>query len=277
LPEQAGVEWLEPTLHDENTINGSTIGGSRTFSYVVKMTRPGVIDLGNLTLSFYSPSTGRYRVVPTALGRVTVDAAAPGAASAAPTAAQPAGTRLSDLVKFRSQLAPPRPASFWADRPGFFWWLAGGPLLVVISALARRTARVIRRRVSERGESQAQLAQRALSEARQALSRAELGSVVSATERALYLAIEWATGVRARALMRSELAERLSAAGLPESLAAEAAELLARCSELRRATAAATDADAGAKQLLAGVQDLVKRLVRRPPARPARSGEELRV
>ena len=52
LPEQAGVEWLQPTLRDETVTNGTSVGGTRTFNYVVRMTRPGAIDLGRLGLSF---------------------------------------------------------------------------------------------------------------------------------------------------------------------------------------------------------------------------------
>ncbi|HKO95021.1 MAG TPA: BatD family protein, partial [Polyangiaceae bacterium] len=71
LPEQSGVEWLEPTLRDDVAMTGTTLGGSRTFNYVVRLTRAGVVDLGKLSLPLFNPNTGRYRIVLAPLGQVT--------------------------------------------------------------------------------------------------------------------------------------------------------------------------------------------------------------
>lgn len=278
LPEQAGVEWLEPTLRDDPAVTASKIGGARTFNYIVRLTRPGLIDLGNLTLSYYSPTNHRYRVVPMALGQVTVDAPPAGAAAAAsPTT--PAGPKLSELVKFRTRIEGPPTASYWADRRAFYWLLGAGPALLVLAAALRSLLRALRRRLARRGQSAAEHATRALAEGRQALERAEWGNVASAAERALYLSVEWATGLRARALLRAELAGRLVAEGLSEPIATELVELLDRCSELRRgAIGVRTDVSpgegAGARELLERVQTLVKRLLRRAPARRAAAGRE---
>jgi hypothetical protein len=88
------------------------------------------------------------------------------------------------------------------------------------------------------------------------------------------LAIEWAAGLRARALLRSELEARLVAAGLDAELAREAAELLGRSGELRLAgSAAERDAVTG---LLARVQKLVKRLLGKPQQRARTVADEAR-
>src|SRR6185295_8832850 len=132
--------------------------------------------------------------------------------------------QLSQLVKFRSSLSEYRPAAHWVDGRAFWWSLGAAPAGVLCLAGLGSARRRMRRRWEQREHSLATHAQRALSEARQALARGELGSVVSSAERALYLAIEWATGLRARALLRSELEARLAGAGLNPALAAESAE-----------------------------------------------------
>jgi hypothetical protein len=262
LPEQAGVEWLEPTLREDPSVVGTTVGGSRTFNYVVRLTRAGQIDLGKLSLSFYNPTTRRYRVLPVELGQVTVDPE-PAAAAAAASAAPPRGPQLSDLVKFRTQLGPRPSVSHWMDRSGFWWSLAVAPAGVLCLAGLGAARRRLRRRWAQREQSQAVHAQRALSDARQALAGGELGLVLSGAERALYLAIEWATGLRARALLRSELEARLAGAGLAPALAAEVVEVLRQCGELRLAGSSLDKRDAGA--LLGRAESLAKRMLKQPP------------
>jgi BatD DUF11 like domain len=258
LPEQAGVAWLEPTLREDPSVVGTTVGGSRNFNYVLRLTRAGQLDLGRLTLAVYNPQTRRYRVLTAELGQVTVD---PEPASATPSAvaATPRGPQLSDLVQFRSQLSAQRAPSHWTDHGGFWWSLGAAPASVLCAAGFGSARRRWRRRSERRAQSQATHAARALAEARQALGRAEFGLVLSSAERALYLAIEWATGLRARALLRSELEARLLEAGLDAELAREAVELLARSGELRLA-GGAVDREAVAG-LLARLQKLVKRLL----------------
>jgi hypothetical protein len=269
LPEQAGVAWLEPTVREDASVVGTTVGGSRSFSYVVRLTRAGQLDLGRLTLPFYNPQTHRYRVLSADLGQVTVD---PEPASAAPSAAATArGPQLSELVRFRSQLTAQPALSHWADHGGFWWSLGAAPTSVLCVAGFGALRRRLRRRRQSREQSQARQAERARAEARQALGRAEQGPVVASAERALYLALEWATGLRARALLRSELEARLSAAGLDAELAREASELLGRSGELRLAGSAA-DREA-VTSLLARVQKLVKRLLGKPQ-HSARAGAE---
>jgi len=262
LPEQAGVEWLAPTLRDDPSVVGTTVGGSRTFNYVVRLTRAGQIELGKLSLSFYNPRARRYQVLPVDLGPVTVDPEPAGAAAPAATA-PPRGPQLSELVKFRKQLGERPSVSHWMDRSGFWWSLGVAPAGVLCLAGLGAASRRLRRRWAQREQSQAVHAQRALSEARQALARGELGLVLSGAERALYLAIEWATGLRARALLRSELEARLAGAGLNPALAAESAEVLRQCGELRLAGGSLDKSAAAA--LLGRAESLAKRLLKQPP------------
>jgi hypothetical protein len=270
LPERAGVQWLEPTVRDALTVTGSTLGGSRSFSYLVRMTAPGRLDLGRLSLPLYDPATRRYRVAEATLGEVTVEAApaAQGAAAASGKDAQHPGPHLSELVSFRPALGPSRPPSYLADRRVFWWLLGLGPLLVLgvvsVVALGRR----VRQRLAVRELSQAVHATRALGDARQALAAAELQGVASAVERAIYNAIEWATGLKARAVLRADLERTLITGGLPPELAARSVELLDASARLRFGGEGER-----AGSLIADVEALVKRLVRRPAGRVPAVGQ----
>jgi hypothetical protein len=269
LPEQAGVEWLEPTVRDDASVESSVVGGSRAFNYVVRMIKPGIVDLGSLRLPLFNPATGRYRVVTFALGEVKVEAA-PLAAAATDPAAPTEGPRLSELVRFRPVLEPRPPQSYLADRAAFWWLLGLGPGLVLAVAGVVALSGRVRRGLARRELSQATHATRALGDAREALAAAELRGVASSAERAVYNAVEWATGLKARALLRSDLARELTQAGLPPALGTRVGELLDACNQLRRGAADR----AGAEALLGDVEALVKQLVRRAPTSVKRPGEE---
>jgi hypothetical protein len=270
LPEQAGVEWLEPTVRDDPTVENSIVGGSRVFSYVVRLTKPGLIDLGSLRLPYFDPASARYRVANFALGEVTVEAAKVAVADEPPAAGE--GPRLSELVRFRSVLEPLRPRAYLADAAPFWWLLGLGPGLVLgafgLFALSAR----LRRKLAQREQSQATHATRALGDARSALSGSELRTVASAVERALYNSIEWATGIKARGALRSELPGELTRAGLPAELARRVGELLDASNQLRFGDADRSRAEA----LLGDVEVLVKQLVRRPAATRSRPSDEVR-
>jgi hypothetical protein len=266
VPERAGADWLEPTVKDDASVTGSVVGGARTFSYLVRLDTPGKVDLGSLQLPLYDAQSSRYRVASVDLGAVTVTPRAQ--AQVAP--AEAAGPRLSDLVRFRAVLGPHESRRHLADRALYFWFVALAPALVLAAAGALGLSRRVRHRLARRAESQATHASRALSDARQALGGAELHPVASAAERALYNAVEWATGVKARAVLRSDLGRVLTRAGLPEPLAARVGELLDACGQLR--FGGADRAQAG--ELLAEVEGLVKQLVRRPPPAPGAPREE---
>jgi len=271
VPEQAGTEWLEPTVRDDASVENSVVGGTRSFSYLVRMTKPGTIDLGSLRLPMFDPETGRYRVASFALGKVTVEAPAVSAPVDDPGAPK-AGPRLSDLVRFRAALSPREPDLYWTDRALYWWWLGLGPGVVLGAAGLLRLGGRLRRGLASRADSQATHATRAIGDARQALAAGTPGAVAGAAERALYNAIEWSTGIKARAVLRANLARELSEAGMPDELSSRVVASLEACGQLRfaegdpeRARAVVDDIDA-----------LVKQLVRRVPRPRTRDAEEVR-
>ena len=262
LPEQSGAEWLEPTIKDEAGVQGSVVGGTRTFSYLVRLSRPGKVELGSLKLALFDPKTAAYRVVSVPLGSVEVKA--PPASAQAPASADE-GPGLSKLVRFRERLGPHAPVRYLGDRAGFWWSFGLGPGLVLgIAGVLTLGGRVRRRLAAHQGALGTQ-ALRALAEARQALASGDARAAIAGVERALYTALEQATALKARAVLRADLPRELSRAGLPSELSERAAGLLDACGQLRFA---GSDT-AGVQAVLGDADALIKQLVRRAPARPA--------
>jgi hypothetical protein len=101
--------------------------------------------------------------------------------------------------------------------------LAGGAL----SAAARTRAKL-----RERGSSlEAQLAS-ALRDAKK-LATSDSQASVAAVERAVFLAIELKLGLKARAVLKAELATSLLQRGLPEARARAVSQTLEDCDTLR--------------------------------------------
>jgi hypothetical protein len=258
LPEQHGVEWLTPETNEQIRVRGATVGGTRTLSYVVQLRRPGRIELGEATLPYYDAERRRYEVARVSLGTVEV---APGAARA-PTAVEeapeePPTVRLTDLASPRTHLGPPPPARTWyADGFGFWLLLGAGPLVVLgATGLARGASRLAAHRRA-RGASRAQQARDALTAARHAASGTD-PTAAADVERAVYHAIEEATGLKARGILRSQLEDRLRQAGLAPELARDTLEVLDASEAARFAGSGA----ASTSQLDRG-EDVVRRLLR---------------
>jgi hypothetical protein len=267
LPEQSGLEWLEPTIKDNAGVQGSVVGGTRTFSYLARLSRPGSVDLGSVKLPIFDPRTARYRVESVALGTVQVQ---PAAESAAAAVAEDEGPRLSKLVQFRGQLGSHAPERHLADRAAFWWSFGLAPGLVLGIAGALTVSGRIRRRLAAREGALGTQATRALGDAREALARDDVRAAVASVERATYLAIEQATAIKARAVLRADLPRELGRAGLPVDLGERVVALLDACGQLRFA---ATDSGQ-ARSVVGAAESLIRELVRRAPA--ARPDQEQR-
>lgn len=259
LPERAGVEWLEPTIDDRPSVRDERVGGTRKFSYLVRVDTPGELDLGDLSLAFFDPAQGTYDVARASLGRVLVKPSA--RALAAPTSAEP---RLTDLGSLRALSEPPEPWRALADRPLFWALLALGPGSVLTLAGAIGATRRLVARWRRRSSSESAQAVAALKAARASLAAGDSAGVASAIERALYRALDAATGLKLRAVLRADLSATLTRAGVGSDEAAAALALLEACDRLRLP---GQGADAPAQ--VAAAERLVKRLGRRRPARGA--------
>jgi hypothetical protein len=232
-PQQNGVEWLEPTVVEELEPRDGRIQGFRTFSYVVRLTKAGHVELGAITLPYWDPDHRRYEVARAELGALDVKASANAATKAA---AQPPD-RLRALLVPRAALGAPaaRPLHI-ADRPWFWLALAGGPLAVLVVSGGVSMSRRVSRRFQERTRARQAQASAAMRSAREALARGDEPAAASAIERAVFLAIEGVTGLRARAVLKDHLTRELTLAGLSATLSQETASVLSACDDLRFAS-----------------------------------------
>ena len=229
-PESHGVEWLEPALTEKMEAPGGVVQGSRTFSYVVRMTEPGKLDLGELTLPYYDPKRQQYAIARAKLGEIEVKAN-PNAAKA--KLEPKPDDRLAGVLHARDTLGPPptwqKPLS---DRSGFWAALLLAPFGVVFAGAALSFAGRTREKLRERGASLGAQLEIALREARELAARDTQGSV-AAVERAVFLAIELKLNLKARAILKSELGTTLVERGLPSARAEALARILEDCDALR--------------------------------------------
>jgi hypothetical protein len=236
-PARNGVTWLEPNVTQETKISDNKVGGWRRFSYLARVA-PGVatkknadgsgsLALGTFELPFWDPVAKRYRVASADLGALTVH---PGSAAGALASAQrpltDADRLLSDFAP-RAALAPaPEKASFFADRSAFWavvillpFAVAGGRASV--AGVGRARAWLAARRGSSRSRHR-----EALREARAGLASGSRKDIASACERALVTALDAASGLKTRGVLRARLRGELTRVGVSEELASSAVSLL---------------------------------------------------
>jgi HEPN domain-containing protein len=258
IPQQNGVDWPEPTVIDKLDADAGKVSGSRTFTFVVRLDRPGNIELGDITLPYYDADQQRYQIARAALGTIEV--------KPDPTAAQTASAqvssddRLRGLLAPRKQLGPFQTASTpLSENSGFFGLLLLGPFSVLAGTGLLRASKQLAQRL---GASRATPARRAISEleaAREKARSGDLGATSAACERALHLALEGATGLKGRGVLRSELGSLLVERGLSQKNADEAVSLL---EALELARFAEGQAENEAQSLFLRAEVLVSSLVR---------------
>jgi hypothetical protein len=235
VPEQRGVEWAEPTRVDEVGAERGVVRGFRAFNYLVRLTEPGSVDLGELTLPYWDPRKREYRTVRAKLGTVEVTPnpkAAPIASAGSAGASHKPGDPLA--FKPRRTLGDSAPARTpFTDGARFWYLLFGAPLAVALTGIGLDVGGRLRRRRASKLTSPARLAQEALKAAEAAARSSEIAKTAAAIERALFLAIEAGTGLRARALLKPDLQAALAEAHVDAAAVTRALELLDACESAR--------------------------------------------
>jgi tetratricopeptide (TPR) repeat protein len=126
LPQVLGAETFAPTEESVTRIGGETVGGTKTFNYVLIPERAGVLAIPAITFSFFDPAARTYRSVKTEPVQVSV---------------LPSGAATSDdpdpgvLRPLRTE--PSSSALRWAQSKGFAL-LQLLPLLVIAAMLLGR-------------------------------------------------------------------------------------------------------------------------------------------
>jgi hypothetical protein len=246
----------------------------------VRFDDPGTRDLGEVTLPYFDPSSGRYETARAQLGKVEVqpNPAAQPKPSGAPAAASAGAPRdpFDGLGGPRKKLdtVPAKPAEL-TDYRAFWAALIGTPLLVLLLAGLARLASKVRAARGVRTESFAAVARRAIADAQGAATRGDAGAVAAGVEKAVYTTIEGKLGLKARALLRERLAPELARNGADEPLAREVTAVLDQCEHLRFSTRGTGNGsgngggDPAPKALVAHAAAVVSRLgkVNRPEPR----------
>ncbi|HEY6725556.1 MAG TPA: BatD family protein [Polyangiaceae bacterium] len=270
LPQSKGIEWLDPQIRGDVGPQAGVVRGERHFQYVVRVNKAGTIDLGEIRLPYWDPQKNAYFTAKAALGSVQMKASAR-AASKAEAETEQASSKLHRTLGTRKQLglaaSPPTPLT---DLPWFWALLALTPLTVVLGEVTRRTTRNLRKTLDARRTDASSLGQQALQSAEKALQQGRGQEAIAAAERALFHAIEGATGLKGRGILRHELAPKLEEAAVDPATAAELTELLAACESARFTGGDEPDA---ARQIVGKTRRSVAALTRLGRSRKrARSG-----
>ncbi len=229
VPEQRGVEWLEPSIVDDVEPQSGVIGGWRKFSYVARLNQAGSLALGEIALPFWDPQRGAYDVARAALGTIEVrDNPALKKRDKEPASAP------EFVLPARKTLGAPSERPRYLGDASWFWLMLGaGPLAVIGLRGGTRLFGLFRTRWQARQQAHQTRANLALREAQAALERNEAAVAASAVERAVHLAIEAKADLRARGVLRDDLAATLEARGISSDSAKEAVFLLEACDALR--------------------------------------------
>jgi hypothetical protein len=260
VPGSAAVEWLEPQLREDIELENGKVKGSRTFSYVVRPKKPGDVDLGEVTLPYWNPERKTYEVARAALGKVQVAPGKPSALAKDPGAPH---DPWSSLPALRTDLASyPKARDPFTERPLYWAGLALGPVAVVAGSVGTRSLRRLRSWLTARRASHENGIDKALAQAREARKRDDRAALAAALERAMYLSIERATALKARALLLDQIPTALEERSVPRDLADEVRDLLSSI----EATRFTPDAAPRAGDLADRVAGAVRRMNRLPAA-----------
>jgi hypothetical protein len=258
VPLSSAMEWLEPQVRENLEVENGKIRGSRTFTYVVRPKTAGTLDLGAVTLPFWNPERKAYETARASLGQLQVSGNA-AALSKDPTVTHDPWSALGSP---RGELRPFRRARDpLTDTPLYWFGLFGLPVAVVVGSLGSRGMKRMRSEIAARRAGAERGIDKALAEARTAKKRGDRMVLAASLDRALYLAIERATGLRARALLLAEVPRALEERHVPAELAAEAGRVLADVETFRFVPDGGPDVDA----LVDHTAAVIRRLARVSP------------
>jgi len=229
VPAVPGVEWLEPTLRDKlGAASGDKFGGTRTFSYVVRVHKEGAVDLGEVRLPYYDADKRAYAVARATVGIVNVAAGA----------AKDAGVDQPEVVlagmpKERRGLEGVHPESYVTERPLYWAALFGSPLMCALVLGASGAAFRWRERRAAASPSAAHVAKTRRAEADEACRGSDGAAAIGAIARAIEADVLARTGVNLRGAAGATGKKELEDAGVSSANAECVVAVLHRCEDMR--------------------------------------------
>ncbi|MDB4936232.1 MAG: BatD [Labilithrix sp.] len=229
LPVVPGVEWLEPTTRDKlGQMQNDRFGGTRTFSYVVRVHKEGAVDLGEVRLPYYDADKRAYSVARATLGIVNV-ASGPARDAGADTPE----VVLGGMPKERRVLEGPHAQSYLAERS--FYWVAlfGSPLACAFALGAHGLLGRWREKRANAAPSAERIAKTRRAEADDACRGDDGKAAIGAIARAIEADVLAKTGVNLRGADTSTLKSELEAAGVTSARAKGVLAILRECEDAR--------------------------------------------
>ncbi len=231
LPTTAGVEWLEPQVRDKlGPLANDRFGGTRTFSYVVRVHKEGAVDLGEIRLPYFDPAKNAYAIARASLGVVNVAVGAPRDAGAGVGEGE---AILAGLPKERSALEKPQPTSYLSERPVYWVALFGSPLGCAFVLGAHGLLGRYRERRAVASPSLASLAKKRRAEAEAACASHDGKLAMGAVARAIEAEVLARTGVNLRGARFETVKGELEAAVGEGETCDGLMEILGACEDAR--------------------------------------------
>lgn len=228
-PEIAGVEWLEPQTRDSlAAMDHDRYGGTRTFTYVVRIHKEGAVDLGEVRLPYYDPMARTYNVARAAIGIIQVRHAA----------GRDAGVEDKEVVLAgmptpRTALEGQRHEKFLTELPLFWGGIFGAPLACVAAIASASALKKARERRENAAPSPTKIAKDRRTEAEAALRGSDGKAAALAVLRAIETELLARTDVNPRGTARENVVRELIDAGVDEENAKSVMAILAECEDAR--------------------------------------------
>jgi hypothetical protein len=229
LPVVPGVEWLDPTTRDKlGQMQNDRFGGTRTFSYVVRVHKDGAIDLGEVRLPYYDPDKRAYTVARATLGIVNV-ATGP-ARDAGADEPEPV---LAGMPKARRELEGPHPQAFLSERPVYWAALFGSPLACALVLGAQGLVGRWREKRAAASPSPDRIAKTRRAEADEACRGSDGSAAMGAVARAFEADVLVRTGVNLRGAAGDTAKSELEEAGVTSEASESVISIMRACEDAR--------------------------------------------
>lgn len=229
LPVVLGVEWLEQQTHDKlGALEANKFGGTRTFSYVVRLHKEGAIDLGEVRLPYFDPERRAYATARATIGIVNV---APGAARDA--GADEPEPVLAGMPKERRVLEGALATSYVTERPWFWLAMFGSPVGCALALGAQGLVRRARERRASHAPSPEKIARERRAEAELACKGDDGAAAMGAVARAVEAEVLASTEVNLRGAAGADGRRELEEAGASAEAARAVTDVLRACEDAR--------------------------------------------